>query len=320
MVAQRLPEGEVVGQTGVVGGLREAVAEPPAELRHVPVARVHHDERGLQPLLEAARSSRRGCIVRSVHRIADRVGAVALHLVQVNLKAGDDAALGRFWAQALGWEASSAEAGATSVRPTGSGWPVPSAVCLDVIAVADPATVRDRAHLELATASPASAADLVARLGELGATPVDIGQGEVPGTVLADPEGNAFCVREPQDSYRDTGPIAAVVVDCADPRALSRFWGGAMGWTVHELADDRALLRSAEGVGPYLELLRTPHLAGGGGRLHLDLLPDPVEDGAEEVARLQALGATAADVGQGEVSWTVLADPEGHAFCVLGRG
>src|SRR4029077_9799697 len=50
-------------------------------------------------------------------------------------------------------------------------------------------------------------------------------------------------------------------------------------------------------------------------RLHLDFRP---EDRDAEVERLLALGATRADVGQGEQSWVVLADPEGNEFCVLG--
>ena len=53
----------------------------------------------------------------------------------------------------------------------------------------------------------------------------------------------------------------------------------------------------------------------GQNRLHVDLRPD---DQAVEVERLIAMGATRADVGQGEVSWVVLADPEGNEFCVLG--
>ncbi|MEU8662871.1 VOC family protein, partial [Actinoplanes philippinensis] len=52
-------------------------------------------------------------------------------------------------------------------------------------------------------------------------------------------------------------------------------------------------------------------------RLHLDLLPYPREDQKAEVARLRELGATPADVGQGDVPWVVLADPEGNEFCVL---
>ena len=242
---------------------------------------------------------------------------MALRLVQVNFKARDDSALGRFWAEALGWGVSSEGLGATSVTPVGSAWPDPVAVCVDVIAVPDPETVKDRVHLDLATTSAAHRAELVARLKDLGATPADVGQGDVPRTVLADPEGNVFCVLEPREIYRDTGPIAAVVVDCADPRAMARFWGEAMDWTLHEITGDHALLRSAKDAGPDLDFLRTPHLKDMWNHVHLDLLPDPVDDQVAEVARLEALGATLADVGQGDVPWTVLADPEGNEFCVL---
>ena len=51
-------------------------------------------------------------------------------------------------------------------------------------------------------------------------------------------------------------------------------------------------------------------------RLHIDLNPD---DQYAEVVRLLALGARRADIGQGEVSWVVLADPEDNEFCVLRR-
>jgi predicted enzyme related to lactoylglutathione lyase len=243
---------------------------------------------------------------------------MALQLVQVNFKARDDSALGLFWAEALDWGVSSEGPGVTNVMPVGFAWPDPAAVCVDVVTVPDPETVKDRVHIELATTSAAHHAELVARLKELGATPADVGQGDLPWTVLADPEGNVFCVLEPREIYRDTGPIAAVVVDCADPRAMARFWGEAMDWTLHEVTDDHALLRSAKGVGPYLEFLRTPHLKDMWNRVHLDLLPYPVDGQAAEVARLEVLGATLADVGQGDVPWKVLADPEGNEFCVLG--
>ena len=246
---------------------------------------------------------------------------MTLRLVQVNLKARDDSTVGRFWAEALGWVASSAERGATSVAPVGFVWTDPAApVCIDVIAVPDPGTVRDRAHLELATTSATHRAELVARLTELGATPAEPVREGSPRTVLADPEGNVFCVLEPAEVYRDTGPIAAVVVDCADPRAMARFWGEGMGWTTHEVDDDRALLRAARGAGPFLEFVATPHLTTAWHRAHLDLVATPIDDQAVEVARLRTLGATPEDVGQGDVPWAVLADPEGHQFCILDRG
>jgi hypothetical protein len=100
---------------------------------------------------------------------------------------------------------------------------------------------------------------------------------------------------------------------------MARFWSEAIDWTVLEITDDHARLRSAEGVGPYLEFLRTP-VNTVWNRVHLDLLPYPAHDQAAEVARLRALGATDADVGQGDVPWVCLADSEGNEFCVLGPG
>jgi hypothetical protein len=242
---------------------------------------------------------------------------MATRLVQTSMSAQDDAALGQFWAQALGWDVSGQEPGVTSLEPAGFSYPDPVAVCIDIVRGAGPKTVKNRVHVDLATTSAARQASLVARLQELGATPADVGQGDVPWTVLADPEGNEFCVLEPRPVYRDTGPIAAVVVDCADPQSMARFWGEATDWTVHQVTGDYAVLRSAKNVGPYLEFLRTPDVKTVKNRTHLDLRPYPGDDKEAEVARLRALGATDADVGQGDVPWTVLADPEGNEFCVL---
>ncbi|MEV5989570.1 VOC family protein [Streptomyces sp. NPDC052051] len=243
---------------------------------------------------------------------------MALRLVNVNFKARNDAALGQFWAEALGWGVSSEGPGVTNVEPVGFNWPDPAAVCVDVVTVPDPETVKYRVHIDLATTSADHQAELVARLKQLGATPADVGQGDVPWTVLADPEGNVFCVLEPREICRDTGPIAAIVVDCADPRAMARFWDEAMDWTLHEVTDDHARLRSAKGVGPYLEFLRSSDAKTVRNRAHLDVMPYRGDDQEAEVARLRSLGATAADVGQGDTPWKVLADPEGNEFCVLG--
>ncbi|MFG3549750.1 VOC family protein [Streptomyces sp. NPDC047725] len=245
---------------------------------------------------------------------------MALRPVHVNIKAVDSSAVGRFWAEALGWSAY--DAGVTTyIGPAGGlVWPDPVFLGIDVVPVPGPKTAaKNRTHLDLATTSSAHQAELVARLRDLGATPVDVGQGDVPWTVLADPEGNEFCVLEPREVYRDTGPIAAVVCDSADPRAMARFWDEALDWTLHEATADRAVLRSAKGVGPYLEFLRTPDARTAPDRVHLDLQPYPGEDKEAEAARLRTLGATDLDLGQGDVPWTCLADPEGHEFCVLSQ-
>ncbi|MFJ3640485.1 VOC family protein [Streptomyces sp. NPDC090108] len=243
---------------------------------------------------------------------------MALRPVQVNIKAVDCRSLGRFWAEALGWTAY-APGVTTYVGPDdGLVWPDPVGVGIDIVPVPEPGTTaKNRVHLDLATKSTAHQAELVARLRSLGATPADVGQGDVPWTVLTDPEGNEFCVLEPREVYQDTGPIAAVVVDCADPRAMASFWAEATGWTLRQVTDTQAVLRSADGTGPFLEFIRTPDTKTVPDRVHLDLLPYPGDDRAAEVARLRRLGATDLDVGQGEVPWTCLADPEGHEFCVL---
>jgi hypothetical protein len=245
------------------------------------------------------------------------IGSMGLQLVQVNIKARDEQALGRFWADALGWGIDSEGPGVVNLEPVGFTWPSPEAVCVDLVRVPDPESVHYRVHLDLASNSETHQKELVAGLIELGATPAVVGQGDVPWTVLADVEGNEFCVLEPRPVYAGTGPIAAVVVDCADPRAMARFWGAATDWVVHSADDSLARLRSTAGVGPYLEFLRVPGDKTVKNRIHLDLRPYPGDDHRLEVARLLSLGATTADIGQGDVAWSVLADPEGNEFCLL---
>jgi hypothetical protein len=70
-------------------------------------------------------------------------------------------------------------------------------------------------------------------------------------------------------------------------------------------------------VGPYLILLKAPDQKTIKNRMHLDVAPRSTEDLAAAVATLRAAGATPVDIGQGDVRWHVMADPEGNEFCVL---
>ncbi|WP_326573125.1 VOC family protein [Streptomyces sp. NBC_00481] len=100
--------------------------------------------------------------------------------------------------EALGWCAIDGEPGAIAVEPVGFDWLDPATVCVDVVAVPEPeTTTRNPVHLDLATTSVADQAEPVARLRSCGATPAAVGQGDVPWTCLADPEGHAFCVLTP---------------------------------------------------------------------------------------------------------------------------
>jgi hypothetical protein len=108
------------------------------------------------------------------------------------------------------------------------------------------------------------------------------------------------------------------IVDARDPRGLGRWWREALGWVVvNDDPDDpdELEIRPAADRLPGLLFVPVPESKTIKNRLHLDFRPD---DRDVEVERLLALGATRADVGQGERSWIVLADPEGNEFCVLG--
>jgi len=121
------------------------------------------------------------------------------------------------------------------------------------------------------------------------------------------------------------GPIARpsleweqVVVDALEPATLAHWWADALGWVVvSPSGDDEPEIRSSPDSLPGLLFVRVPEGKTLKNRLHLDFRPD---DQDAEVARLLELGATRSDVGQtSDVSWVVLADPEGNEFCVLGE-
>jgi hypothetical protein len=238
-------------------------------------------------------------------------------LVHLVVDAADPARQARFWAAALGWEVAPEEPDEVDVWPPGFSYPDSAALPLVFVPVPEPKAGKNRVHLDLATKSRRHQAAEVERLLARGATPAGIGQRDVPWTVLADPEGNEFCVLDPRPVYRDTGPVAAVVADCADPAAIAGFWELATGWKPASSTDGGRSLRSPDGLGPYLELLPSLDRKTVKNRIHLDVAPYQDDDHAAAVRALTGAGATPVDIGQGNVPWTVLADPEGSEFCVL---
>ncbi len=242
---------------------------------------------------------------------------MATRLVHMVIDAQDPSSLAAFWAGALGWEVGLDGPDEAEVLPAGFDYPGPGAVPLVFIPVPEPKAGKNRIHLDLASQTAAHQAEIVARVRDLGAEPADVGQGDVPWVVLADPEGNEFCVLEPRPVYLDTGPVAAVVVDSAVPAGLADFWIQAGGWHLVEGDSGIVALRSPQGTGPYLEFLPSSDPQRGKNRVHLDVAPLAGEDQAAAVESLLRAGAVRADIGQGDVSWVVLADPEGNEFCVL---
>jgi hypothetical protein len=188
---------------------------------------------------------------------------------------------------------------------------VPSGLELNFGPVPEPKAVKNRIHLDLAHRP-------VEELLSLGATQIDIGQGDVPWTVLADPEGNEFCVLDQRDKYAGRGSLAAIVVECYDPRTMAYFWTQASGYFIHDTVGAIAL-EAPSGEGPFLEFIPSGAVKTVKNRVHLDVAPGVDDDHRAEVERLLKRGARRVDVGQGDVPWIVLADPEGNEFCLLRR-
>ncbi|MEV4314495.1 VOC family protein [Actinocrispum sp. NPDC049592] len=240
---------------------------------------------------------------------------MATRLENIVIATSDQAELARFYSELLGWQLIESPEEIDVRAPESQGW------LLDLVfePVTEPKTGKNRLHLDLASSSAEDQAAIIQRAKDLGAWSVDIGQGDVPWEVMADPHGNEFCVLEPRDIYRDTGALAAIVVDAADPHTLAGFWTEAAGWPVGKDYGDAVGLAPPNGKGPWLEFVPNTTPKTGQNRLHLDIRPIPGETKAANVTRLTALGAHPIDIGQGDVPWEVMADPENNEFCVLNR-
>jgi predicted enzyme related to lactoylglutathione lyase len=240
-------------------------------------------------------------------------------LDSVVIDATDPAALARFWATATGWPITDEETDEVVLEPPAdeAGTPTEPGLPLVFGRAAGLKTGKNRLHLDLNSRSAEDQADQVAHLRRAGATPLDIGQGAVPWVVMADPEGNEFCVLDPRDDYETAGALAAIVLDTPDPARLAPFWAAATGWAAVAMPGGDVRLTRPDSTGPRLELLRVDDPKLTKNRLHLDVAPGAADDQAAEVARLQALGAREADIGQGTQTWVVLTDPDGNEMCVL---
>lgn len=105
-----------------------------------------------------------------------------------------------------------------------------------------------------------------------------------------------------------------ICIDAHDARALGTWWSEVLGWRHEVDADGDVQLIAPPGAGPNWFFIGVPEGKTVKNRIHLDFRPD---DQQAEVERVLALGARHADVGQGDETWVVLADPEGNEFCIL---
>jgi Glyoxalase-like domain len=233
-------------------------------------------------------------------------------LVALCFDANDPLGLARFWAAALGWEIEVESDDEIGLVPTDG-----TRFRLEFVRVPEKKVGKNRVHLDLTTTSLEDQDRTVAMLIERGARNIDIGQASDEGhVVLADPEGNEFCVIEPGNSFlADCGRLGSIT--CDGTPAAGQFWSAALGWPLVWNQDDETAIREPDGTGPFITWGPPVPPKIRKNRLHIDIAPPAQDDQATEVERLVTLGASRIDIGQGDVSWVVMADPDGNEFCVL---
>jgi predicted enzyme related to lactoylglutathione lyase len=235
---------------------------------------------------------------------------MTLNLVRLTWDAHEPLQLARFWASALEWDIfdeTRARVGLTPTDGTSFGFGfVPSM---------DEKVAASRIHLDLSSQSVEDQHATVARLITLGASEIDIGQGEVPWVVMADPEGNEFCVLEPGNHFV-TYASRVGSLTCSGSRAVGYFWSEALGWPLVWDRHDETAIRTPDGARQFITWGGPPVTPKHGkNRLRLGVAPDG--DQRAEAERLLALGAKRIDTGQGKVPWVMMADPDDNEFCVL---
>jgi hypothetical protein len=234
-------------------------------------------------------------------------------LVALCVDANDPLGLARFWAHALSWEIDGEASDELGLVPTDD-----TTFRIVFRPVPETKAGQNRIHLDLTTTSLDNQHESVSKLVELGARHIDIGQSpDEPHVVLADPEGNEFCVIEPDNSFlAGCGRLGAL--SCDGSREVGYFWSKALGWPLVWDQDEETAIRAPEGTGPFITWGGGPRIPRiGKNRLHLDIAPSEHGDQHVEVDRLVSLGATEVDIGQGPVGWVIMSDPDDNEFCVL---
>jgi predicted enzyme related to lactoylglutathione lyase len=221
---------------------------------------------------------------------------VAVRLHALTILAADPEAAASFWGELLGWERSGLDLLPDDDAP----------MRLSFVAADLPRAGLNQIHLHLTSYSASQEAN-VARVLELGGSHLDVGQLPEEGhVVLADPEGNEFCVIEETNNWlAGTGFLGEVAAD--GTREVGIFWAAALGWPLVHDEDGETAIQPPEGGmkiawgGPPLNE-RAPR-----NRMHFVVVADDLET---EVDRLVGLGATV--VARGDD--VEMADPDGNEF------
>jgi catechol 2,3-dioxygenase-like lactoylglutathione lyase family enzyme len=121
--------------------------------------------------------------------------------------------------------------------------------------------------------------------------------------------------------------LTEIIIDCSDLERIADFWCAVLGYERATSGDGWLAIREsgsdtsdetlhAAAQPPAIAFVLVPEDKITKNRVHIDVTPMDT-DQAAEVNRLEDLGATRVDIGQGETPWVVMADPEGNEFCVM---
>jgi predicted enzyme related to lactoylglutathione lyase len=237
---------------------------------------------------------------------------VSSRLIALAFDANDPLRLARFWTVALRWAIDDETHDVIGLVPTDD-----TRFRIEFGLVPEKKAGKNRIHIDLTTTSLDDQKETVEQLVALGARHIDIGQGpDEDHVVLADPEGNEFCVIGPDNSFlADCERLGSIT--CDGTPQVGYFWSEVFGWPLVWDQDEETAIRAPDGTGPFITWGPPIPPKIGKNRLHLDIAPPGGVDQRAEVDRLVALGATRIDIGQGDVDWVVMADPDDNEFCVL---
>jgi hypothetical protein len=236
-------------------------------------------------------------------------------LVALCFDANDPLRLARFWAEALRWQVEAGTRGEVGLVPTDG-----TRFRIAFRPGAEEKTGKNCIHLDLTSSSVDDQATSVRTLVGLGARHVDIGQRpDEPHVVLADPEGDEFCVIEPENSFlAGCGRLGSIT--CDGLPEVGYFWSAALGWPLVWDQDEETAIRAPDGTGPFITWGPPVAPKTGRNRLHLELAAPGDGYRRVEADRLVALGATRIDPGGGDADRLLMADPAGNEFCLVRGG
>ena len=236
---------------------------------------------------------------------------MASKLIALSFDAHNPRRVARFWSGLLGWEMVEEEDGGYALLPSDD-----TGFRLEFYPSEEQKRGQNQTHFDL-TSNLEKQQEIVDRSLELGAKHIDVGQLPEEGHVVL-----ATLRATSSASSRQATTSSLTAGSSERSRATARSRSGTSGarrwagrWSGTRTRRPRSARRTA--VRRSRGAARRLHPKLGKNRLHFDIAPPADGDQQAEVDRLVSLGAKKIDIGQGDVSWVVMADPDGNEFCVL---